>query len=438
MQTAVVDAARALNRRFFLDFPWEAAARIELLPAGEVVPVFADQPAQVLAPVVERLTPDAAAAIVAELDRHHASALLGELEPGTAARILGQLEAAPRQQLLEALERGLSTTLADLLEHDPESAGRLMDTRFPVLRMDMTVGQAAARLRQTRMPATDQLFVVDADGVLAGRVAMHRLATADAAEPLARLVTAVPAVVSVTDSRATVVELLERFKVAALPVVDYAGRLSGVLRHAVLVTAMQAETTADMQTMVGASKDERALSPVGFAVARRLPWLHINLLTAFLAAAVVGLFEGTIAQVTALAVLMPVVAGQSGNTGAQALAVTMRGLALREIGIAQWLRVLSKEGRVALVNGLAVAATSSLAVLLWSASLALAAVIAVAMVISMVAAGMAGALIPVILTRLKQDPAQSSSIVLTTVTDVVGFFSFLGIAAPFAEMLSPA
>jgi magnesium transporter len=187
--------------------------------------------------------------------------------------------------------------------------------------------------------------------------------------------------------------------------------------------------------MVGASRDERAFSRVSFAVRKRLPWLHINLATAFLAAAVVGLFEATIARFTALAVLLPVVAGQSGNTGAQALAVTMRGLTLREVRPRHWLRLALKEGRVALINGCAVALSTSAGVLLWSQSPGLAIVIGLAMVLSMVAAGLAGALIPIVLTVTGQDPAQASSIVLTTVTDVVGFFSFLGLASLMASML---
>ena len=158
-------------------------------------------------------------------------------------------------------------------------------------------------------------------------------------------------------------------------------------------------------------------------------------LLAVLAASVVGLFEHTIAAFTALAVLLPVVAGQSGNTGAQALAVTMRGLALREVRIRHWLRVSFKEVAVGFGNGLAVAATTSLAVYVWSRSLGLALVIGVSMVISMTLAGLSGAIIPMLLTALRQDPAQSSSIILTTITDVVGFFSFLGIATLLSGML---
>ena len=159
------------------------------------------------------------------------------------------------------------------------------------------------------------------------------------------------------------------------------------------------------------------------------------MLTAFLAAAVVGVFEDIIARITALAILLPVVAGQSGNAGAQALAVTMRGLVLREIGMREWPLVLGKELVVGLANGVALAVTCGLGVYLWSSSLGLALVIGLAMVLAMVAAGIAGALVPTTLMRLGQDPATASSIILTTVTDVAGFLSFLGIAAMLSSLL---
>ena len=182
--------------------------------------------------------------------------------------------------------------------------------------------------------------------------------------------------------------ILQQQPITELPVVNIDGHFIGVIRQSALVAAIEQETSVDIQTMVGVSRDERALSSPGFAVTKRLPWLQINLLTAFLAAAVVGLFEGTIAKFTALAVLLPVVAGQSGNAGAQALAVTMRGLVLREISLRQWPRVVGKEAVVGLINGVAVAATTALGVYLWSRSHGLVLVCAIAMVISMFVAGL--------------------------------------------------
>jgi magnesium transporter len=313
-----------------------------------------------------------------------------------------------------------------------------MDARVAPLRAGMTVGDAIERLRSIARRGLRELYVVDDEGRLAGRVEMQDLALAERSRPLSEIQRGIVAVVRDLDPREEVVEVLQREPITVLPVLNHAGRFLGVIRQAELIEALEEEASLDIQTMVGASPDERALSKPLFAVKKRLPWLQINLLTAFLAAAVVGLFEDTIAKFTALAVLLPVVAGQSGNAGAQALAVTMRGLVLREISLRHWPEVVWKECATGLVNGLAVAATTALGVYYWSGSIGLVYVITIAMVVSMVVAGLAGALVPILLRRFGQDPATASSIILTTVTDVVGFFSFLGIATVFAGMLGNA
>jgi magnesium transporter len=310
-----------------------------------------------------------------------------------------------------------------------------MNPRVAPMRAEMLVGDAIERLRAMRNRTQRVLFVVDNQGRLAGRVDSLDLVLADRTLPLGSLMLGISEVARDLDPREDVVEILRRSPLSVLPVVSHSGRLLGAIHQAEMLNAVQQETSLDMQTMVGASADERVLSPASFAVRKRLPWLQINLLTAFLAAAVVGSFESLIAKFTALAVLLPVVAGQSGNAGAQALAVTMRGLVLREISLRQWPKVVGKEAFTGLVNGLAVAATTAIGVYIWSRSVGLVLIIAVAMVISMVAAGLAGALVPILLRRFGQDPATASSIILTTVTDVVGFFSFLGIATMLSSML---
>ena len=226
--------------------------------------------------------------------------------------------------------------------------------------------------------------------------------------------------------REEIVETLETRKLISLPVLDANNLLIGVIRHDALMGAVQQEISADIQAMVGVSPDERALSKASFAIQKRFPWLVINLLTTFLAASVVGIFEDTIAKFTALAVLLPVVAGQSGNSGSQALAVIIRGLAMREIRPRQWFLVMRKEGIVGLTNGLLTGLLCAGGIYLWSQSFGLALVIGLALILSMLAAGLSGAFIPIILKTLKQDPAQASSIILTTVTDIVGIHELFG------------
>jgi magnesium transporter len=357
------------------------------------------------------------------------------LEPGAVAAILARLDNERRKERLAVLGETEAKEILELMSYPTDSAGGIMDPRVTTFRADATVGRAISRIRSFKRRRISDVFVVDDDGLLKGAVALQDLVLARPSDKLESLIRISGVSVRATASREEVLDVLNASKVASLPVTDFDGKVIGVIRQAALIATAQAEATADVQTMVGASKDERALSKVSFAVRRRLPWLQVNLGTAFLAAAVVGLFENTIAQFTALAVLLPVVAGQSGNTGSQALAVTMRGLALREIRVRHWLRVSLKETATGAINGLAVAMVTAIAVFIWSGSVGLAGVIAVAMVFSMAIAGLAGASIPIVLDRLGQDPAQASSIVLTTVTDVVGFFSFLGLATIAAALL---
>jgi magnesium transporter len=376
-----------------------------------------------------------ARAVLERLPDPVAAQLLAESEPAASVAVLAQLDAAERRRRLDQLDAQVARELAELASYPEESAGRLMDPRVSPLRAGSSVADALARLRAIPRSGLRELFVVDDEGRLAGRVDIQDLAVAEPSASLREITRGVVAAVKDLDPREDVVAALQHHPITTLPVLNHVGRFLGVIRQPELVAALEKEASLDIQTMVGASRDERALSGPGFAVRKRLPWLQINLITAFLAAAVVGLFEGTIAKVTALAVLLPVVAGQSGNAGAQALAVTMRGLVLREISLRHWPRMLAKEAAAGLLNGLAVAATTALGVYVWSRSLGLVMVISMSMVISMVAAGIAGAMVPVLLHRFGQDPATASSIILTTVTDVVGFFSFLGIATLFASML---
>jgi magnesium transporter len=435
MSGDLVAAIRALDRRFLLDHPWEAAQEVEVLDPESVAAELANQPATALVPLFRRLAPATAGRVMEALPRTLALSLLSELLPTEAVLILGTLQEESRNSLTEALDPAIRGEIRELMSYPPDSAGRLMDTRIELFRTSMTARQALDVMRRSRTRTTRSLFLVDDENRLVAKVGIQDVAVADADERLERLARPVAASVHPLAPLEDVVEIVESRRLADLPVTDLDGRLVGVIYHSSLIQTMQEDLSADIQMMSGASPDERALSPALFAVRKRLPWLQINLLTAFLAAAVVGLFESMIAKYTALAVLLPVVAGQSGNSGAQALAVTMRGLVLREITPRQWLGVTIKEAGVGLVNGLAIAVTCGIGVYFWSRSTGLVLVIMISMVLAMVIAGLAGAIVPIVLKRLGQDPAQSSSIILTTVTDVAGFFSFLGIATLMSGML---
>lgn len=435
MNTIVEVAISILNQHFMLDYPREAARHIETMPASEASTMLAAQPMHVLLPIWYSLATDVELDIFTKFPHTLAANLLTELEPARSAELLSRLDEQDREQYFQLLNRQVASEIKSLMEYPSESAGQIMDPRVLAFRSNLTVHEAVVRMRQSKLRGLRELYLVDDAGRLEARVDIQDLALANANEILKNISQKIADVVEDTASLEDVVEKMQQDTVTDLPVINFDGRLVGVILQLKLASAVQQETTVDMQMMVGASRDERALSSTGFAVSKRLPWLQINLVTAFLAASVVGIFEGTIAQNTALAVLLPIVAGQSGNTGAQALAVTMRGLVMREISLRHWPKVVLKEFNVGLLNGFAVAATTALGVYIWSKSLGLVFVIVASMVISMVMAGTAGALVPILLKRFGQDPAQSSSIILTTITDIVGFFSFLGIATIFSTML---
>jgi magnesium transporter len=426
----------ALTRAFLLNYPRDAARKIETMLAATSALLLRDQPTYVLLPVWAKLSPGVADDLLLELPDETVAALLTALPAGQCASLLSRFDLQRRERFLGLLEQTIAAELRELLEYPADTAGALMETNIVAFNANMTAAEALTQLRNHKRAELRYLFLLNDDLYLQGQVPIQRLALAEGTQTLESLSTPLTAVANALDPKSEIVEILEKFRIDVLPVIDGNDHFVGVIRGRNILSVLKQDMATDMQTMVGVSKDERALSTSWFAVKKRLPWLQINLLTAFLAAAVVGMFESTIAQYTALAILLPIAAGQSGNTGAQALAVTMRGLTLREITVRHWLQVTLKEAGAALINGVAVAITCGGGVYLWSRSTGLALIIALAMISSMLIAAVAGALVPIMLKRLGQDPALSSSIILTTVTDIAGFMSFLGIATLLSGMLA--
>jgi magnesium transporter len=431
--TALLDA---VIDRFFADHPRVAAQKLERIDRDHAVEILMRLPIEQLVIVWESLSQESSADILQRLPDEKCTQLAARADTGKLAVVLSRLAEEDRETILKRLDREQAAELRTVLAYPADTAGRIMDTHILMFRGETRVHEAVDVLRRRRVGRdVVELKIVDDDHKLSGIVEIKDLALAQPDQALGGLAHGVVAVVFPMDPREEVVEKLERFKLDELHVIDTDGRLLGTIRYGGLLDALREDATLDIQTMVGASREERATSTSWFAVRKRMPWLQINLLTAFLAAAVVGLFEGTIAKFTALAVLLPVVAGQSGNAGAQALAITMRGLALREIRISQWLNVARKEINAGFWNGISIAITCGVGVYLWSGQVGLVIVIASSMIIAMVLAGLAGALVPITLRRIWQDPAVASSIILTTVTDIAGFFSFLGIATLLSGML---
>jgi magnesium transporter len=268
-----VTAEQALTRRFLLDYPHEAARLLETLPTAEAADVLAAQAPHAALRAWQALASDVALAVLDELPGPLASHLLAEAEPQVAVAVLARLDASPREAWLQRLGGEAAHELRELLAYPPDSAGHLMDPRVSALHSGMRVADAIERLRQIRRNGLRELFVVDDNGRLAGRVEVQDLALAARELPLADITRGVVAFVSALDPREDVVQTLQKHPISALPVVNVSGRFIGVIRQAELMAAVEEESSLDMLTMVGASPDERALSTPGFAVRKRLPWL---------------------------------------------------------------------------------------------------------------------------------------------------------------------
>jgi magnesium transporter len=273
-----------------------------------------------------------------------------------------------------------------------------------------------------------EVFVVDPGYRLLGNVFLDRLVRSKRTARIEELMASDRRRVSVDEDRETVALLFGRYNLVSVPVVDEAGRLVGVVTIDDIVDVIQDDADDEIKALGGVKGDEE-LSDSIFATAKsRFGWLFLNLLTAFLASSVLGLFEQSLSKMVALAVLAPIVAGQGGNAATQTMTVAVRALATRELGVANAFRVTIRETFVGLLNGLGFGILAGVIAALWFADWNIGVVIALAMTVNLVAGALGGILIPMTLERYKADPAVSSGVFVTTVTDVVGFFSFLGIA----------
>jgi magnesium transporter len=377
-----------------------------------------------------------------EVDDSVREEILEELEPETVAEGVRELESDDAVELLEGLDEEdqeeilerLPPSERDALERSllyPEnSAGRRMQTEFIALPPDWTAGQAIDHMRDTPdLPRRFyEIYAVDHAQHLQGAVPLDALLCARRPVPLAELMDEDRRRVSVMEDQEEVARLFGKYNLVAAPVVDTANRLVGVITIDDVVDVIEEEADEDLKALGGVTSDEQLSDNVWTIARGRFNWLLVNLATAFLASSVLGLFEGQLEKMVALAVLAPIVASQGGNAATQTMTVAVRALATRELGASNAFRVVMREGLVGLVNGLAFAVITGIAAVAWFKIPALGVVIGLAMLCNLVAGALGGILIPMVLERVRADPAVASGTFVTTITDVVGFFSFLGIA----------
>ena len=357
------------------------------------------------------------------------------LDSDDATDILQAVEKHVADEVMERLEPDERREVASLLAHDEESAGGLMQSELFKVRHDWSVDKVIRVLRRfgREIENLHYVYVVDDDDLLIGVLSLHTLLFAEAGTIVAEIANVeFPSVHSGQDQE-EVARIFDKYDMLALPVVDDAGVLIGRITADDVIDVIQEEATEDMYRLAALSDQDDLAEPVAKTARRRGIWLAVNLLTAIAASLVISQFEATITQIVALAVLMPIVASMGGIAGTQTLTVIVRSIALGRVTFSNSKRALMKEVSVGIVSGVIFAITMGVVASFWFPDLGikLGLIIAAAMMINLFVAGLAGAMIPLTLQRLKIDPALASGTILTTVTDVVGFFSFLGLATLF-------
>lgn len=397
---------RAFMEQFAADFEAEAISNL-------VEDVRCD--------VLEDMTADQIARIISDLESDDALDLILPLDDDFQREILRRLNAKTRI----AIEEGLS--------FPEKSAGRLMQREFVAVPQFWTVGKTLDYIRAAQDTLPEDFYdlvVIDPAYHVVGEIPLNRLVKASRGDKIDALSLKETHPIPATMDQEEVATLFRNEGMTSAPVVDDDGRLIGIITYDDVIYVIDEEAEEDILKLAGVKEDD-LYAPVMRTTISRVKWLTINLMTAFLASYVVSFFDATIEQIVALAVLMPIVAGMGGNAGTQSMTVAVRALATNELSGANAWRVIGKESLVGALNGLVFAAMISVTAGLWFHSLGLGLVIGAAMQINLIVAGFFGAAIPVVLDKFGIDPAVASSVFLTTMTDVIGFFAFLGLATLF-------
>src|SRR5215213_1516179 len=389
---------------------------------------------------LSELGPEAGARLLADRSAEEIVKLVQDLPSDDAAAIIDYLPEELAGAVLEQMQkRPAGGDVGELLEYAEQTAGRIMNPKVFALAEDMTAGEAITALQGSRdVEVVFYLYVIDARRHLVGVVSLRRLLLISPPTPLKRIMTTDIISVRVDMDQEEVARLVASYNLLAIPVVDEENKLVGVITVDDVIDVIKDEATEDVYRLAGVAGDDRVFSTARESLRKRVPWLEVNLVTAFFAASVVALFEGRIKDLPALAVFMPVVAGMGGNAATQTLTVIVRGIALGELTWANSRKALFKEAAVGLGNGVACGLVGWLVVWVWKGDVWLGAMLCAAMIVNMFVAAIAGTLIPLSLRALKVDPALASSVFITTLTDVFGFASWLGLSTLFLSKLLPA
>ncbi len=414
--------------------PADRAEHLEQLPLNKQLCVLTHLSTEEAAEALAELDEEVAGDVLENMDADDAARLIAEMDPDDAVDILDEVEEGHRDILLSNLPADDAEELRMLLSFDPDTAAGVMNTDIIMVSSSSTVDEAImlirSELEEKEMPY--YVYVVDSQEALEGVISLRDLMLAKPGTLLTNMVNKQDVIsVQYDTDKAEVARLLGHYNFLCLPVVDREEHLMGVVTHDDVLDIIQDEASSDMLGMVGAGQDENVDTPWTRSVRIRLPWLVINMCTSSLSAFIVSMFEGSIAQMALLAVLMPMVANQAGNTGQQALAVMIRQLATESFDARRSWGAVFRESKIGLGTGIFMALLAYIGVMFLSHNSMLATVMGIALLLDMLLGAIAGGAIPLVLRALGRDPAQASSIFLTALTDSGGFFIFLGLATMF-------
>jgi magnesium transporter len=421
-------------------YPADLAQLLAELPEKDRLSAFTllvERNSRLAMEALSELGPEVGAALLAGRSAEEIVKFIQELPSDDAAALIDHLPEELSAAVLEQMQKKpASADVGELLDYPEKTAGRIMNPKVFALSEDMTAAEAITALQASRdVEMVFYLYVIDSRRHLVGVVSLRRLLLVPPETPLKRIMTTDLISVRVDVNQEEVARLVASYNLLAIPVVDEENKLVGVITVDDVIDVIKDEATEDVYRLAGVASDDRVFTTPADSLRKRLPWLVVNLGTAFVAASVVKMFEGTIGVVTSLAVFMPVVAGMGGNAATQTLAVIVRGVALGELTWSNTRKALIKEAIVGLGNGVACGLVGAAVVWMMQGSPWLGLILGLAMIINMFVAATAGTLIPLALRALKIDPALASSVFITTLTDVFGFLSFLGLGALFIRYL---
>jgi magnesium transporter len=375
--------------------------------------------------------------ILALIDDEKVGRLIVRADPDEAVTFIDSLPDERRERVMALLDPERRAAVREIINYPEGTVGRLMTTDFMALPPDATAQGAIDKIRERgELESFFYLYVVDKDGKLVGVVPIRNLVIAPPARELRDMMIADPIKADVFMDQEDAARIVAKYELLALPIVDEGGRLEGIITVDDVIDIIKEESTEDMYKMVGLAEEDRVFTPVSRSVKMRLPWTILNLLTATLAASIVGLFEGTLHEIIALVTFMPVIAGVGGNGATQTATVIIRAIALGELEFSSAWKAVINQVSVNICIAIAAGAMIALAAILWKGNPYLGLVLAGAMLLNLgLMAGFAGAVIPLLLKGMKLDPALGSGIIVTGLTDAFGFLSFLGLATIFRSYL---